>query len=201
MRASDSGFTLVEVLIALVLFSMIGMAGFSLLNAMIGVEARTGERLARLAELQRAMHVLTLDFEQQVADRPIAVEGSTARLSRFAGAREGGIIVVEYALDDLSLSRSLSRPGGTTQRQILLTGVEALRWEFFDASGGWREALPPVDVEPEPVLVTGATGIDIGIRKPANPHAVAAVITLSSAGGGLAGVLRRVVRLPESLEP
>lgn len=183
MRAPESGFTLVEVLIALVLFSMIGLAGFSLLSAIIGVEARTGQRLARLAELQRAMHVLSLDFEQQIADRPIDVEGAKAVVTRHAEGN--GLVVVEYGLENKELRRRFAGAGEPAgPGQVLLSDVDALRWEFFGRTAGWVETWPPG-----------------GVKTDARPQAIAAVLTVSSAAGGLSGVVRRVVRLPERVAP
>ena len=46
-------------LVALVLFALIGGAGLAVLD-----QARTDGRLERLADVQRAMHLLTLDFMQ-----------------------------------------------------------------------------------------------------------------------------------------
>ena len=203
MRASDHGFTLVEVLIALVLFALIGIAGFSLLKAMTGVEARTGRRLERLAELQRAMHILTLDFEQQVADRPIAVDGSTAVLTRYGGEGEGGAVVVTYTLENETVVRSLTRAGRPAQRQRLLSRVDSLGWEFFTAAGGWAVSTPPPAANG--VAVTGGgpgVGNLFGLlpARPVPPQAIAAVMTLSGADGGLSGVLRRVMALPIRLD-
>ena len=63
-RDREAGVTLTEVLVALVLFALIGGAGLAVLDQVLRVQARTDGRLERLAEVQRAMHLLTLDFMQ-----------------------------------------------------------------------------------------------------------------------------------------
>ncbi len=177
-RVGDHGFTLVEVLVALVLFSLIGVAGFSLLNAVVGVQSRTEHRLDRLAELQRAMHVMVLDF-QQVASSSVFVEDGAATFRRYVNSKVSQTIAVRYDLDERNFRRTVSFAGRPAQEQILLSGVEDIRWLFFDASTGWTQPWP----------VAGADG-----ELP--PQAISAELTIADERGGLAGVLRRVVRLP-----
>lgn len=177
-RVGDHGFTLVEVLIALVLFSLIGVAGFSLLNAVVGVQSRTEHRLDHLAELQRAMHVMVLDF-QQVASSTVLVEEGAASFRRYANSGVSQTIAVRYDLDEQNFRRTVSLAGRPAQEQTLLSGVEAIRWLYFDASTGWTPTWPAA-----------------GANKDFLPQAIAAELTIADKRSGLAGVLRRVVRLP-----
>lgn len=178
MRVCDHGFTLVEVLIALVLFSLIGVAGFTLLNAVVGVQSRTEHRLDRLAELQRAMHVMVLDF-QQVAGSSVFVEDGAASFRRYSSSGVSQTIAVRYDLDEQNFRRTVSIAGRPAQEQTVLSGVEEIRWLFFDATTGWTPTWP-------------AAGADGDLP----PQAIAAELTIADERGGLAGVLRRVVRLP-----
>lgn len=178
MRGRGHGFTLVEVLIALALFSLIGVAGFSLLNAVVGVQSRTEQRLDRLAAMQRAMHVMVVDF-QQIAVPPISVEAGSATFRRYANSGLSQTVAVRYDLDEENFRRTLSLPGGGAQEQTLLSGVESIRWQFFDAGAGWTETWPPA-----------------GSNDDSLPQAIAAELTIRDERGGLAGLLRRVVRLP-----
>ena len=173
-RGREDGFTLIEVLIALVLFSLIGVAGFSLLNAIVGVQARTDQRLERLAELQRAMHVVTLDF-QQIQSGTLLVEGASASLRRGSA---GQSLTVRYDFDQGSLRRTLEAGAGE-RAQTLISNVTAFRWLFFAPGQGWLETWPPE-----------------GETRDGLPAAISAEVTLGEARGGLSGALRRVVRLP-----
>ncbi len=179
MRSGDSGFTLVEVLVALALFSLIGIAGFSLLSAVVGVQSRTDGRLDQLAALQRAMHLMTVDLEQ-VAAAPLTIENNATTIRRFGAAGGSRPMIVRYDLDDGALRRTLSLGGSAPdQQQRLIPGVAAIKWSFFD-KGAWTDAWPP-------------SGRDAAVSL---PRAVALEIDLGPQGGGLAGSLRRIVRLP-----
>lgn len=173
-----AGFTLMEVMVALGLFALISVAGFSLLDGVIRTRDRLDGRLERVAELQRAMYLMTLDFEQ-VAGGPIEMkEGGVAFGRRSAGAT-GGRMPIRYVLADGELQR-LVGPGDTAVRQRLVTGVSRLDWSFYVRGEGWRPDWPP---SPE--------ALDD------HPAAVAVTITLDEADSGLGGTLRRVVDLPD----
>lgn len=176
-RTRHAGFTLVEVMVALVLFSLIGIAGFSLVDGLMRVQHRTEGRLERLAELQRAMHLMTLDFEQISGD-VLSVEGDSVSFRRFSSS--GGNVAVRYALVDGDLRRTLSfRLGEPRVAQRLVSRVEALDWYFFVPELGWQPNWPP-----------DATYIDT------RPTAIAADLTLSAKAAGPSGSLRRVIQLP-----
>lgn len=179
-RGAEAGVTLVEVLVGLVLFALIGMAGFSVLDQVIRVQARTDGRLGRLAEMQRAMHVVKLDFMQASGGSLGLVDGAVS-FRRNAGTGE---IAVRYGLEETTLVRSVSGgEGAATVRQRLLSGVEAIRWSFLDPQGVWVEVWPP--------QATQAPRL--------NPAAVS--LDLAMAGPGLSGDLRRVVGLPAEASP
>lgn len=176
-RAGQGGFTLVEVLVALVLFSLIGMAGFSLVDGLMRVQYRTEGRLERLAELQRAMHIMALDFEQISSD-VLTVEGNSVSIRRTS--LSGGEVAVRYDLVESDLRRTLStRFGNTGVSQRLVTKVDALDWQFYLPELGWQETWPP-----------DMTFLDT------RPTAIAANLILDSKSAGPSGLLRRVVQLP-----
>lgn len=178
-RGGEAGVTLVEVLVALVLFALIGMAGFSVLDQVMRVQERTEGRLARLSEMQRAMHVVKLDLMQ-------ASVGSLGQIDGMLSFRRGsgmGDISVRYALEDDTLVRSVAGGVGAARvRQRLLSGVSAIRWSFLDADGAWVQVWPP---EAAPA--------------PADPVAVA--LDLELVGADLSGGLRRVAGLVARARP
>jgi general secretion pathway protein J len=166
-RASSAGFTLVEMLIALGLFALIGMAGLSLLDGVLRAQERTDGRLARLGELERAMHLVTLDFEQ--ADpRSLSFENGTVGLS--TRGRTG----VRYAFRDGRLERAV---GGATQ--ILIADVAGIAWAFHLPGAGWRDDAPGADEKASPDAV--ALTVTLGDGAPGPRGVLRRMVELSAA--------------------
>jgi general secretion pathway protein J len=168
-RDREAGVTLVEVLVALVLFALIGGAGLAMLDQVLRVQARTEGRLERLAEVQRALHLLTLDFMQ-------ASGGSLGFSEGAVAFQRGDGPAVRYGLDGVTLTRSVAGSAGEV-RQVVLSGVGAASWQFYAPEAGWIDSWPPDPAKPA-----------------ANPAAVS--LTVSLDGPGLSGDLRRIALLP-----
>ena len=183
-RDPAAGFTLVEVLVALVIFALIGIAGFTMLDQVLRTQRLTDGRLERLAEMQRAMHMLTLDFSQARGASLTLREdsaGSAVTLHRNASDATGGEVALAYQLQDGVLTRDVATSAGAAlARQPLLKGVAAVDWQFYEPSGGWGAVWPPTNRTVLP-----------GQPVP-NPQAVAITVTLDTSGAAL----RRVVLLP-----
>ncbi|WP_054006539.1 type II secretion system protein GspJ [Cypionkella psychrotolerans] len=184
-----AGFSLVEVLVALAIFALIGVAGFSMLDQVLRTQRLTEGRLERLAELQRAMHLITLDFSQArnsslVLDPPptdAAAGAASVSLQRNAADAAGGSVNLRYEVDQDTLFRDIAaKAGSDPARQPLLHGVAAVEWQFYAASGGWGSVWPPADR----VILPG--------QATPNPLAISLTVTLAENGNHL----RRVVVLP-----
>ena len=67
---SPRGFTLVEVLVALAVFAVVGLMSAQLMSRTLANHEALGDRSARLAEVQRAMLILKRDL-MQVSGRPV----------------------------------------------------------------------------------------------------------------------------------
>lgn len=68
------GFTLIEVLVALTIFTIIGLASTSLLTSVIDSSDLSVERFDKLQQLQRAMLTIERDVQQAML-RPVRIEG------------------------------------------------------------------------------------------------------------------------------
>jgi len=75
------GFTLIEILIAMAIFSLIGLASTGLLTTVIDSNAISEERFAKLQRLQRAMITIERDLQQAVP-----------RSSRVNGERQNAVM-------------------------------------------------------------------------------------------------------------
>lgn len=170
----EAGFTLIELMISLGLFALIAVAGLALVDGIIKVQGRTETRLDRLADLQRALFVVTSDIDQ-LAGGDIRGGGTNLSFTRAAPGMGGPAVSLRYAVSGGTLVRGL---GPLPQR--VLGGVSGARWRFWD--GAWADRWP-----------LNAQG------KGRWPRAIALEMQVSGPGGTSASV-RRVIALPARAE-
>ncbi|SMQ61616.1 type II secretion system protein J [Pseudidiomarina planktonica] len=76
----QSGFTLVEVLVVMMIFAVIGMASYQVVDGMINTEQQSSARQSELEKLQYAMLIMERDIRQIVA-RPVrGAQGDDANM-------------------------------------------------------------------------------------------------------------------------
>ncbi|OWU84699.1 hypothetical protein ATO6_10125 [Oceanicola sp. 22II-s10i] len=142
-RGSDSGLTLVEVLVALAIFAVIGLAGMSILDTVVRVNRGTEDRLERLAEIDRALLVVGRDMLQA---EPVGVGLNGASLTLMQSGGDGPR-PLRYALEDGALIRALPGREGEVIQQ-LLDNVSDLSWRAMDQGRGWRDTWATDDPAP-----------------------------------------------------
>jgi general secretion pathway protein J len=135
------GFTLVEVIVALALFALIALAGFSLLRGVLDAQDRTDARLSRLSEVQRALFVIGSDLDG-VSGR---IEGDVATIAFQKTDASGRPAAVTYRLDGRRLMRTAASPLGE-RTQPLLDGVVSIQWRYRLAGLGWAPATAPAEL-------------------------------------------------------
>lgn len=174
------------------LFALIGVAGFTLLDSVLRTQGSTETRLARMAEIQRAMLVVSSDLDQITG----GLAGSGAALSLQKTDLSGGSVNVRYDLAGTTLTRTVAGPGGE-RTQTLIGNVSAVRWTFHRRRGDWLEVWPgpPVSAPPSPPgapagLMTGTHRPHVGVT------AVALDLTLAGLDGRTGATLRRVASIP-----
>ena len=131
-RHPQSGMTLVEVLVALAVFAVIGTASFALLDQTLRSQRLTETRLARLSDFQRMMRVVKLDTMQAIpgslkfdkTDIRFLRRGSM--LAQDAMGSEG--LLVQYHLSDAGFLRQIGPEGSSPAQQLLLAGVKSVTW-------------------------------------------------------------------------
>ena len=174
----ESGFTLIELMISLGLFALIAVAGLALVQGIINVQGRTEVRLDRLAELQRTMFVVTSDIDQIAVGGNVTGNARTGlKFVRAAPGQGGARMEVGYRV----MGGALVRTGGPAL-QRLLPGVKAARFRFWN--GEWRDRWPLNDE------TAGQW-----------PQAIEMELEIVSPNGGVAGIVRRVVVLPQQMPP
>lgn len=157
----EAGFTLVELMVALLIFAILASAGVALLSFSVRAQAATGAKLDDLAALQRTLSLLSADLAQ-ASDRPVRDEAGTV-LPAFVGENGAGsgpvlrlvrggwtnldaqpratVQKVAYRLNDGTLERlAYPRLDGATPLpgQPMLTRVQsiAVRYRY---RGAWSD--------------------------------------------------------------
>lgn len=171
---------------ALALFALIAVAGFTLLDGVLRAQSATESRLSRLAEIQRAMLVISTDLDQITG--ALAGEGSSLTLQKddLAGRR----VIVTYALNGNRLSRTVAGPAGE-RTQLILENVSAARWSFHERRSAWRDSWP--DPAPGGQAAPDAGGIGGPVR---GVDVVALDLTLAGFDGRPGATLRRLASVP-----
>lgn len=163
---SQAGFTLLEILIALFVFTILSTMLVGALHNVISIHARTESHAERLHELQKGLLVLSLDVEQAVSrsiiddhgkEQPafighpqnfifthagVANPSAVARMSTLARSGysiKGNQLVRETwsALDQAPNTKSFKR--------VILNNISEARFEYLDKDGRFLPDWPKPD--------------------------------------------------------
>lgn len=164
-RAQRSGFTLIEVLVALAVFGVLTALAYMTLGQTLSNADMLTERMERLQSVQRTMSFLATDLVQAVP-RPIRADlGSEPALrSSFgsdfalelthngwpnsAGVPRSTQQRTAYRIEDDELLRYhwnvLDRTvNNLPVATVLLEGIDSLTFRFLQLDGEWTEQWPP----------------------------------------------------------
>lgn len=162
------GFTLLEVMIAISIFSFLAIGSYQLLNSEINAQERLIAHSSQLYGWQRSMRVIMGDF-QQVSARPIRAEYGDKE-SAMQGVNDSVSFTrtgwanpfqhsrsnqqrVTYELDsDDDGNRYLVRrywqildrvQDSQEREQIIIDGIEEIEFRYRDIDGRWFQNWPP----------------------------------------------------------
>ena len=168
-KVKANGFTLLEVLLAIAIFSVISLSSFTLFDTILNADKNSQQSSSRQNELQRAFLLMERDF-LQFARRSIRFNGepplekfihtdsssSTADSQMLGFVRSGwtnpGLLLprsnmqsVAYQLNEKTLERLHFNfvdavVGQEPKVRPLITGVEQLVFEFYDGKK-WQKKL------------------------------------------------------------
>jgi general secretion pathway protein J len=160
------GFTLLELLIAIIIFGLIAAMAYSGLNNVLNARSKTEARVQQLYKLQMALTLMERDVEQ-VVDRPIRDEYGDEKPA-LVGNEYGDFLLefthtgwlnplssprsnlqrVAYWVKDEKLYRTiwyvLDRAQDSKHYDtVLLEGVKNLEFKYLDDKNEWQRSWPP----------------------------------------------------------
>lgn len=168
IRASEAGFTLVELMVALAIFALISVAGVTLLRSGSDTQIAVKNRLEDMSRTNRLANALESDLAQAVA-RPVrdtagqpvpafiqkdtSIPGALFGFvrggwSNFDEAPRAGLQRVAYVLDGKALKRvgwpmlDGAVPG---EAATLIEDISAAQMRFRDDAGEWRSDWTAAD--------------------------------------------------------
>lgn len=166
MKRRVLGFTLIEMLVALTVFSILSVMAYRALDGVLALDERSSNTLAADSAKHRAMAILLQDFlhirprvvrdERNDYQRAYEIsEEYTVRFTRgglpMLASILAGMQRVAYSLnDDKELLRWVwPELDGTSdlepQSKVLLTGVEEFLVEQLDKNNSFVNAWPPIN--------------------------------------------------------
>jgi len=163
---TNRGFTLLEVLIALFIFTIISVILVRALHTVFTTQTATQQSATRIADLQIALLFLSRDIEQ-IVDRPIqnamnmseaAVVGTPTQLAftriglvnPMGQLQRSTLQRIHYFLDHQQLIRgtfpALDQTNKTEMNsRIILNDVLDLRFDYLNAKNNFQNTWPPPD--------------------------------------------------------
>ena len=162
MKPRPQGFTLLEILIALALFSLLGIMAYGGLRSLQTAQTVVSEHSVRAVEVQRALEKIRQDLEQTQNFLWVAQTNVMQLNANGLAFTRGGINNprqlarselqwVRYQLQDGTLTREstqvMSDPElqnePAKQKLNLLSKVKRVQWRFLEPNNQWQTQWPP----------------------------------------------------------
>lgn len=148
VKHSQSGFTLLEVLIAIAIFSVVSLASFTIFDTVLRGDENSKMRSERQNELQRAFLLMERDFTQ-IAKRTMRINGE-APGSSFLQTADDSFLVDEQAI--AFVRNGWTNPGLLLPRsdmqsvayRLVDETLERLHYNFVDAVVGQEPRIRPL---------------------------------------------------------
>jgi len=175
-RNRHKGFTLLELLIAMVIFSFMSIMAYGALANVFKSNEVITEQEVNLKKLQRSMMFIERDFRQLVMrsrrsgydqsspavdaglDSEGVIEFTRAGNSNPTGLVRSSLQRIRYHLEDKKLSRLswnlVDHIGAEPVTMILLEDVESITFKFLDNKNNWQENWGSVAESPRAVELT-----------------------------------------------
>ena len=177
-----SGFTLIEMVVAIAIFAVVGVLAYGGLNHVLKNQEHIQDSEERLKNLQLTFRYLERDMSQiidrsvrnQYGDIQYAFIGDEEKAISFthsgwrnpANLARSKLQRVAYELSDKTLKRyTWSQLDGAIAEEYfstnLLEDVESLSMRYLDQSNRWHTTWPPLNTNPESIGIPKALEITI----------------------------------------
>jgi general secretion pathway protein J len=148
VKHSQSGFTLLEVLIAIAIFSVVSLASFTIFDTVLRGDENSKIRSERQNELQRAFLLMERDFTQ-IAKRTMRINGEEPG-SSFLQTADDSFLADEQAI--AFVRNGWTNPGLLLPRsdmqsvayRLVDETLERLHYNFVDAVVGQEPRIRPL---------------------------------------------------------
>jgi len=197
MPRYQKGFTLIELMIALGLFSVLSAMAFGGLNHLLNQHQQLQLKQQRFSNIQSAIQVIESDLSQVVprsirdvfGDRQAAIVASyslTTKIWLNPQDLTGNLLQrVSYQWQDQKLWRQYETQldtgvGTSPVRYVLLNMVSGFNLRFLPAKGQWIDYWPPINTNGSPVLNQLPKAIDVYVTTPEH------------------GTIRRLLEIPQA---
>lgn len=141
----EQGFTLLEVLIALAMFAVLGAATSRLFDTVVRAERQVSAHANELRALQRALALIERDVLHSVSG--LGLEAGVLSVWRGHWANplalpRSEFQAVTYRYERATLWRLSRGDHGQQQTQALLAGrLLGVQWRLLDSQGNWHASL------------------------------------------------------------
>lgn len=167
-RNKQQGFTLLELLIASIVFAIMAIMAYGGLDNVLDNSKSSQQALSRLQQVQQSISIINRDFSQLIP-RAVRDEYGNAVPALSAGENidniveltRGGrsnpanllrstLVRVAYQFDDEKLVRLQwpqldNAPGTEAKKTTLIDNMEEVTVRFLDQNAEWHEEWPPLN--------------------------------------------------------
>ena len=163
------GFTLIEIIVALSVFAILGSIAFTGLNTVLNAQYALAEKNQHIVELQLSFKYMERDLKQALARtirdqygdfQPMfSSDGDQIMAFTYSGVRNpaqqarSAMQRVAYQFESDQLVRhNWNQLDGATEvnarELVLINDLEYLEWQFLNHDNDWINQWPPINLEP-----------------------------------------------------
>jgi general secretion pathway protein J len=196
MSKAERGFTLVEMLVAMVIFGVLAVAGVGLLRASVDTQGAIDHRLDRLNGQERVAALFAADIGQAIA-RPLVGLGESRQVSFVGTPSSVSLMRGGWANPDGQPRSSLQRVEWTLRQ----SGVARIAHLFLDGSDPGQPAIIQQGLESFSLRYRSADGSWTGNFSSNERELLPAAVELTMSGRGQPPLIVVAALPPRGPEP